>query len=258
MNSEDFTITDVWAANLEEEFEKISFLLELYPYIGMDTEFPGFLKRSFTAQLTPEEQRYYAEAVSINLTKIIQIGITLSDEGGITPHPCCTWQFNFKFSKKEDIYSPKAISLLEEAGIDFDEFEKNGIDVVDFAHLFYSSGLVNNPNIVWITFHGSYDFGYLLKMVTHKSLPSSEKDFFKLLRTHFPRFYDIKAILNYLAPSRSGGLQSIADDLGVERHGRQHQAGSDSQVTLETYFRLIESTEMDYSPLINILYGLQG
>ena len=44
----------------------------------------------------------------------------------------------------------------------------------------------------WISFHGGYDFGYLLKLLTCTALPSAEGEFFELLRLYFPNIYDIK------------------------------------------------------------------
>ena len=35
-----------------------------------------------------------------------------------------------------------------------------------------------------------------------------------------------------------GGLQDVAEELGVQRIGQQHQAGSDSLLTAATFFKL--------------------
>lgn len=35
-----------------------------------------------------------------------------------------------------------------------------------------------------------------------------------------------------------GGLQEVADELGVQRFGPQHQAGSDSMLTGQTFFKM--------------------
>ena len=59
-----------------------------------DTEFPGFLESEF--ENGPEDQRQYnAIKNSVDKLKIIQLGITLSDEDGNLPKPVSTWQFNF-------------------------------------------------------------------------------------------------------------------------------------------------------------------
>jgi hypothetical protein len=41
--------------------------------------------------------------------KIIQVGITLSDENGNHPQPVSTWQFNFNFDLKNDVKSNASI-----------------------------------------------------------------------------------------------------------------------------------------------------
>jgi CCR4-NOT transcription complex subunit 7/8 len=35
------SIHDVWRGNLDEEFEKLRETVKDYPYVAMDTEFPG-------------------------------------------------------------------------------------------------------------------------------------------------------------------------------------------------------------------------
>ena len=59
-----------------------------------------------------------------------------------------------------------------------------------------------------------YDFGYLVKLLTNHSLPEQEDDFFELLRLWFPAIYDIKYIMRACKVLK-GGLQDVADDLGV-------------------------------------------
>ena len=64
--------------------------------------------------------------LNVELTKLIQIGITLSDKSGEYPknYPYYTWQFNFKFDLEEDKYSEKSINLLKNSGIDFENLKK--------------------------------------------------------------------------------------------------------------------------------------
>lgn len=64
-----------------------------------------------------------------------------------------------------------------------------------FADLLMSSGLVVNPHVQWVTFHGTYDFSYLLKELLSCELPNSAKEFLKYLRHVFPNIYDIKTML---------------------------------------------------------------
>lgn len=49
---------------------------------------------------------------NVDILKIIQIGITLSDENGKHPEPVSTWQFNFNFDIDKDTKSNTSIQLL--------------------------------------------------------------------------------------------------------------------------------------------------
>lgn len=73
-----------------------------------------------------------------------------------------------------------------------------------------------NKDVKWISFHGSYDFGYLLKLLTCQALPASEAQFFDLLRDFFPSLYDIKYILQNCPDLDFGtSLQNVAQLLDV-------------------------------------------
>lgn len=42
-----------------------------------------------------------------------------------------------------------------------------------FSDCLMSSGLLMNPDVVWITFHGTYDFSYLIKTLMNQKLNRS-------------------------------------------------------------------------------------
>ena len=90
------------------------------------------------------------------------------------------------------MFAQDSIELLKNSGIDFEKFEKNGIDVTEFGEFLMMSGLVLNDDVKWVSFHSSYDFGYLLKTLTCAALPSDELTFLDLLHTYFPCIYDVK------------------------------------------------------------------
>ncbi|TFK39043.1 ribonuclease H-like domain-containing protein [Crucibulum laeve] len=251
-------IQEVWAPNLETEMKRIRDIIEKYPYIAMDTEFPGVVARPIGSFKTSSDYHYQTMRCNVDLLKIIQVGITLADEDGNLPQECCTWQFNFKFSVNDDMYAPESIELLQKSGIDFQRHEEIGILPNDFAELMITSGMVLSPDTKWISFHSGYDFGYFVKLLTAESLPTSEDAFFSLLRIWFPTVYDIKFLMR-ASKVLKGGLQDVADDLGVLRIGSSHQAGSDSLLTASTFFKMREiyfNDRIDDVEYSGKLYGL--
>lgn len=141
---------------------------------------------------------------------------------------------------QSDMYAQDSIDLLQRSGIEFDKHRDYGIEVEDFAELLISSGLVLNPKIRWIAFHGGYDFAYLVRCMTGANLPSEESEFFHLVNTWFPALYDIKYMMQARKNTFTGGLNDLADTLRVSRIGPQHQAGSDSLLTALTFFELVK------------------
>ncbi|XP_065192023.1 CCR4-NOT transcription complex subunit 7-like [Sycon ciliatum] len=230
---------DIWDYNLEKEFERIRDLVNDYNYIAMDTEYPGVVARPYGEFRTPTDQQYQGVKANVDILKIIQIGITFFNQYGQTPPGIHTFQFNFKFSLKTDMFAKDSIELLTTAGIQFEEHDKRGIDPVHFSELLVSSGLVLNNVVRWIAFHGSYDFAYLMKLVLGTKLPVDEAAFFELYRLFFPRIYDVKYLMKSVKTLK-GGLQDVASTLEIDRVGPQHQAGSDSLLTGHVFFRMRE------------------
>ena len=122
------------------------------------------------------------------------------------------------------------------------------------------SGLVLNPDITWISFHGCYDFGYLLKLLLNSKLPDSEKDFMELLNIYFINYYDIRTLVKG-KDNLQGSLNRLAQYLEVLREGKTHQAGSDSVVTIDVYFKLIKNGLLEENKIKknkNILFGVDS
>lgn len=198
---------------------------------------------------------------------MIQIGLTFTDPDGRLPtedgHPYNTWQFNFKFDLNYDLYAADSVQFLQNCGIDFTKHNSDGIDAPLFGELLMSSGIVLSDEVRWIAFQGKYDFGYLIKILTCDQLPSGQDQFFDLLHTYFPNIYDIKWLLHnvhheledqvraestsQLGVDQSGlppgqkdkGLEDLARTLNIPRVGTAHQAGSDSLLTAQVFFRLV-------------------
>ena len=254
INNQSNKIREVYADNFIEEIKIISNFLLQYPYVGMDTEFPGVIYPCPVASL---DYYYQYTKVNVDKLKLIQLGITLTNDKGEYPPGICTWQFNLYFDCVKDDHSSDSISMLYNSGIDFKLLKNKGIPHSLFAEYLTVSGLVLNDKITWICFNGSSDFSYLLKYLTNDILPQEEKEFIDLINLYFPNIYDIKYLVND-SEIYKGGLNKLAKELEVERSGEIHQAGSDSQVTSDVFFRLIRNniiTQNDLNEGKNVIYG---
>jgi CCR4-NOT transcription complex subunit 7/8 len=260
--SDTLEIRNVWAENVEEEMRYIRELIEEYPYVAMDTEFPGVIAKPVTETYTTD-YHYKSLKVNVDLLKIIQLGLSFADENGNLCKDCPCWQFNFAFDLDGDMFAQDSIDLLTNSGISFQDHAMHGIDPQLFGELLMVSGLVLDDRVKWVTYHAGYDFAYLLKILTTQELPADEKGFFELLRIYFPTVYDVKYMTSLCDGHQfMGGLQRLADDLGCQRMGAEHQAGSDSLLTMSSYFALIKAKfskgdggQVDDTRFANELFG---
>jgi CAF1 family ribonuclease len=97
-------------------------IVEDYPYVAMDTEFPGVVARPI-GDFAQSDYQYQTLRCNVDLLKIIQLGLSFANEKGEFAEGCCCWQFNFKFSLSEDMYAQDSIDLLKQSGIRFDQHE---------------------------------------------------------------------------------------------------------------------------------------
>ena len=251
-------IKEVYEDNLLEELNIISELVEEYNYIGMDTEFPGTV---YNLRNITNDFYYKTLKINVDSLKLIQLGITLSNKDGEYPKniPYHTWQFNFKFDLDKDTYNEESVKLLKNSGINFEKLKKNGIKHKIFAEQLMTSGLVLNPDIYWISYHGSYDFAYILKLLTNENIPNNEDEFINMLSLYFNNYYDVKILVKDLDYYFNGGLNKLIYKLGVTRKGSMHQAGSDSIATVEVFLTLIKYCIVNNEKINkfkNVLYGL--
>ncbi|GJR55023.1 probable CCR4-associated factor 1 homolog 7 [Tanacetum coccineum] len=118
------------------------YIVDKYPYIAMDTEFPDVVLLFFDKD------------------------VNLPTSGSDKP---CIWQFNFReFNVNEDIFANDSIEMLKQCEIDFKKNSEMGIDANQFGELLMSFGVVLNDNIYRVIFQSGFDFGYLVNLLTRR------------------------------------------------------------------------------------------
>ncbi|KAL7199854.1 hypothetical protein ACSBR2_022042 [Camellia fascicularis] len=196
-------------------------VLDDYPNVAMDTEFPGtiiFSEKHYSC-LFPSDN-YFLMKSNVDALNLIQVGLTLSDNQGNLPDlytdSCYVWQFNFRdFDiESDDLRNADSIKLLKGQGIDFKRNREEGIDSREFAEMLLWSGLVyKRPLKRWVTFHSGYDFGFLIKMLTHRELPENLETFMAMVHYYFGgNVYDIKHLMRD-CNGLNGGLERAAKAL---------------------------------------------
>jgi CCR4-NOT transcription complex subunit 7/8 len=151
-------IREVWHDNLESEFDLIREIVDDFPFVAMDTEFPGIVCRPVGTFKSTADYNYATLKANVDMLKLIQLGLTFSNASGGLP-TCgtgrgCVWQFNFReFDPARDVYASDSIELLRQSGIDLDRNRRRGVDARRFAELLMSSGVVLNDSVSWVTFH---------------------------------------------------------------------------------------------------------
>nr|AFK40918.1 unknown [Medicago truncatula] len=259
-------IRQVWASNLEVEFALIRQVINRYPFISMDTEFPGVIySPNVDRRLLKPSDHYRYLKVNVDALKLIQVGITLSDGNGNLPHfgtnNSYIWEFNFcDFDFERDLYNQDSIDMLCRQGIDFKRNLCHGVDSSRFAEFMLTSGLVFNKSVVWVTFHSAYDFGYLVKILTRRNLPNRLEDFLNILTILFGKnVYDMKHMTRF-CNALYGGLERVATTLNVGRvAGKSHQAGSDSLLTWHAFKKMMDTYFMNNEAQkhAGVLFGLE-
>lgn len=256
--NEEAGIREVWQENLDEAFVSIRNIIQQYKYVAMDTEFPGVVAKPIGEFSSSSEYQYQVLRCNVDLLKIIQLGLSFFDDNGLQPKGISTWQFNFKFSLTDDMYAQDSIELLTNSGLQFSRHEEDGIDPNQFAEILMSSGVIIFEDVHFLSFHSGYDFGYLIKLLTSQNLPMEESKFFEVLNLYFPAIYDVKYLMKS-CKNLKGGLQEVSEQLEVERVGPQHQAGSDSRLTGDVFFKMRElyfERHIDDEKYCGNLYGL--
>lgn len=260
-------IREVWADNLEREFKLIRAAAERFPYVSMDTEFPGVIhslpSHRHPASLSAAE-RYALLKSNVDALHLIQVGLCFAPSP--SSPPAVAFQINLReFDPRVHRHAPESVRLLAASGLDLAAHRARGVGARALAALLMSSGLVCNPALAWVTFHSAYDFAYLVKLLMGRRLPPSLPEFLKYVRVYFgPAVYDVRHMMRFCG--LHGGLERVAAALDVTRAaGRGHQAASDSVLTWDTFRRITRlyfaAQEGGVGVLVGrcagVLYGLE-
>ncbi|KAL0713492.1 hypothetical protein Bca4012_020470 [Brassica carinata] len=108
-------IREVWAENLESEFEVISGVVDDFPFVSMNTEFHGVIFKSDLRRGNPADL-YSLLKSNVDALSLIQVGLTLSDSDRNLPDlgdgQRFIWEFNFKdFDVARDAHAPDSSSF---------------------------------------------------------------------------------------------------------------------------------------------------
>ncbi|KAF2404524.1 ribonuclease H-like protein [Trichodelitschia bisporula] len=267
---------DVWSHNLDQEFAILRELILQFPYISVDTAFPGVVARPIGNFPTKASYHYQTLRANVDLLKVIQMGITLfSIEGDPVPSSAlrsvnfsrnslpsnisvcpCTWTFHFQFSTDEDMCNDDLLALMKKIGADMEKHKTMGIDRQKFGALLMDSGLILDDDVHWISFHAGYDIGYLLKLVRPQMMPPNEEEFQQLVRIFFPNLWDVKFILRQAQRlnatgslsaqgaaimnnvGNKAGLHDMAEELGCQRIGVTNGTASDAHMSGSVFFQM--------------------
>jgi len=233
----DREVREVWAWNLDEEFNNLLSATSVDAsggvVLALDMEFPGFLRQD--PRTAARAARYQAIRENVDRLRPIQLGIAIATEDGSLRG---VWNFNLKFDVDIDLHTQKSVEFLRAAGIDFSRHKEEGIDGTMLGKKLASSVLVGQRAPWWVTFSGTYDLAYLLKLLTGcRPLPRDWSAFDIALGAFCPRHHELRGEVPY------GSLDSLARKLEIKRHGRAHTAGSDALLTLDMFMKVVGGTK---------------
>jgi CCR4-NOT transcription complex subunit 7/8 len=231
---EGHTIRDVWAWNFDQEFDALLAAVAnssgTSAVLALDMEFPGFLREE--RRTDAQAQRYQALRENVDFMWPIQLGVAVSSASGTLKG---AWTFNLRFDAEKDHSSPSGMAFLRRVGVNFARHRGEGIPPAMIGRRLASSSLVgwHRQAPWWLTFSGSYDLGFLLKLLScGRPLPGEASSFDKALSVVCPWRHELRDQLP------KGSLEALGKQHGIIRRGQAHTAGSDALLTLELFMQL--------------------
>lgn len=248
----------MWSHNLEDEMAKIQDHIESFQFISLDTLLPGIVARPTGPFENYADYNYHTLRSNVDLTRAIQISLTLSDENGTRPTGISTWRFNIAFDAAKDLFGQAA----NDGEIDFIRHRDQGIEASMFGEVLMSSGLVLNDEVKWVvycghcnfadraeekipgraggepattTFCGLYNFAHMLQILTSQPLPDDMPGLREAFDLFFPSRCDLAGFIQHV-PNGMAALSS-RDTTDPWRRPMYCNGGH----VLEAFFRLPDS-----------------
>lgn len=228
-------LRSVTAANFAAELDLIGSLLQNYPYIVVDTEYPGTVHRPPAGRrdddLSPDE--WYA-MLKANVDELppVQLGITLCDSHGNLPvvldygygYTEGCWEVELSdFDIRRHRHAAQSVAFLRSQGVDFDAVRARGVGSAAFGAKLAEILLASRGagvGLTWVAFGGAYDLAYLVKMIggIGQPLPETRQGFLERVRVLLGgRVFDARFMAENCgrADLRDVGLRSVAINLGA-------------------------------------------
>ncbi|KAF3786728.1 putative CCR4-associated factor 1-like protein 9 [Nymphaea thermarum] len=200
------------------------------------------------ATLPTLDENYAFFRQRANAVRLLQLGLTFSDEGGNLPKDPMTgegylWEFNVKVAKSMDEIDAVFRQHLTEKGINVDYNMKYGIHPDMLCTGIGCMETLKKERIRWVVFSGCAAFSPLLNIMrpvtgNQEQLPVRREAFLDAVKLYFPKFYELRQLMS--GCGLSGTLVETANVLGVGVTGGEmfNQAGPDSLLTLQVFLGL--------------------
>ncbi|XP_031473035.1 probable CCR4-associated factor 1 homolog 10 [Nymphaea colorata] len=243
-------LRQVWEENFYREQEFIRQVVLRHNYVTVATRViplptaPSPASSPAGATLPTSDENYAFFRQRANAMRLLQLGLTFSDEGGNLPKDPMTgerytWEFNVKVAKSMDEIDAVFRQHLTEKGMDVDYNMKNAIHPDVLCIGLWCMDTLMKERIRWVVFSGWAAFSPLLNIMrAEEQLPERREAFLDLVKLYFPKFYEVRQLMS--GCGLSGTLEETANVLGagVTDGEMFNQAGPDSLLTLLVFLGL--------------------
>uniref|UniRef100_A0A0D3HAT8 poly(A)-specific ribonuclease n=1 Tax=Oryza barthii TaxID=65489 RepID=A0A0D3HAT8_9ORYZ len=234
----------VTAVNLHREMSLIRSLMPTFPFVAVDTQFPGVVHPHPRGAGVTADDRYAAVRANADELCLLQLGITLSAADGRLPVDGALvefmWEFDFAgFDARYHRHAPESVQFLRAQGFDFEAARLAGVPALAFAAELAASGILGLRGVTWVAFGGMYGVAFLLRLATGGApLPATRLGFLAQVGAVFgTQVFDAKHMASLL--HMHGGLAAVGGMLRLPPQlPRRHMAGQNSVMAIQLFMEL--------------------